>query len=86
VAKNSGVVRAVDDIGRIVIPKEYRTSLGISDGENLEMTLKGDKIEIRKYSKSCVFCGDIADEFILLSKPICGKCRQTLREQVQGIG
>lgn len=85
-AQNSGVVRRIDDLGRIVIPKEYRNSIGIKDGEPLEMTIDGGKIVIGKYSKSCVFCGEVAQDHTLLGKPVCSKCRNHLREQVLGIG
>lgn len=85
-AKNSGIVRCIDDLGRIVVPREYRSSLGIKDGDSLEMTLKGDTITLSRYSKSCTFCENIAEEYMLLGKPICAKCRNKLREQVAGIG
>ena len=48
--KNTGVVRRIDDLGRIVIPKEIRKSLRIKDGESLEIFLNSDNIVLKKYS------------------------------------
>lgn len=48
--KTTGVVRRIDDLGRIVIPKEIRKSLRIKDGESLEIFLDSDNIVLKKYS------------------------------------
>lgn len=48
--KNTGVVRRIDDLGRIVIPKEIRKTLRIKDGESLEFFLNSDNIVLKKYS------------------------------------
>lgn len=48
--KNTGVVRRIDDLGRIVIPKEIRKTLRIKDGESLEIFLSSDNIVLKKYS------------------------------------
>ncbi len=48
--KNTGVVRRIDDLGRIVIPKEIRKTLRIKDGESLEIFLNSDNIVLKKYS------------------------------------
>ena len=48
--KNTGVVRRIDDLGRIVIPKEIRKMLRIKDGESLEIFLNSDNIVLKKYS------------------------------------
>lgn len=85
-AKNSGVVRTIDDAGRIAIPKEFRNSMGVLDGDKMEMTIDGDRVIVTRYSESCVYCGSIAEEFKILGRPICASCRNKLREQVQGIG
>ena len=48
--KATGVVRRIDDLGRIVIPKEIRKKLRIRDGENLEILVRDDEIVLKKYS------------------------------------
>ena len=52
---NKGVVRTIDSLGRIVIPKEYRKTIGIHDLDRLELSLKGDKIEIKKCDQEDLF-------------------------------
>lgn len=49
--KSTGVIRRIDELGRIVIPKEIRRHLGIRDGESLEIFIEEDKIVLKKYSK-----------------------------------
>ena len=48
--KTTGIVRRIDDLGRIVIPKEIRKNFRISDGENIEIFIDGDNIVLKKYS------------------------------------
>ena len=49
--KSTGVIRKIDELGRIVLPKEIRRNLGIRDGENLEIFVENDSILLKKYSK-----------------------------------
>jgi len=48
--KNTGIIRRIDELGRIVIPKEIRKTLRIKDGESLEIYLKNTNIILKKYS------------------------------------
>ena len=54
--KSTGIVRNVDELGRIVIPKEMRTSLGIKNSDPIEIYVEGDKIILKKYHPKCIFC------------------------------
>ncbi len=49
--KSTGVIRRIDELGRIVLPKEIRRNLGIRDGENLEIFVEDNQIVLKKYSK-----------------------------------
>jgi len=49
--KTTGVIRRIDDLGRIVIPKEIRKNLRIKTGDNLEVYLDGDTIVLKKFSQ-----------------------------------
>ncbi len=49
--KSTGVIRRIDELGRIVLPKEIRRNLGIREGENLEIFVEDDKVILKKYSK-----------------------------------
>ena len=55
--KSTGIIRKVDDLGRIVLPIELRRSLGIAEQDPLEIFVQEDNIVLRKYSSVCIFCG-----------------------------
>ena len=79
--KATGIVRRIDDLGRVVIPKEIRRTLRIREGDPLEIFTDGDSIIMRKYHAqgSCVFCGDISPDAVLLhGKYVCPACRKAL--------
>lgn len=82
--KTTGIVRHVDELGRIVIPKEMRRVLGISNGDPVEINLVENRIEITKYSRACNLCGSsdsvIATEF--MGKIICQSCLEALKDSV----
>lgn len=52
----NGIVRRIDDLGRIVIPKEIRRNMGLNDGDALEITYTNGTVSIRKYKKSFEQC------------------------------
>lgn len=56
--KNTGMIRRIDDLGRIVIPKELRSARGIREGDPMEIYVDDDFIILRKYATGCVFCGE----------------------------
>ncbi len=58
--KSTGIVRKLDDLGRIVLPIELRRTLDIADRAPLEIFVEGDSIVLRKHQASCVFCGKAA--------------------------
>ncbi len=69
-----GNVRAIDELGRIVLPVEYRTALDIKSGDMMRMELDGEKIVIQKNNPSCVFCGSEVALTKYNSKTICLNC------------
>ena len=54
--KSTGIVRKVDELGRIVLPIELRRTLDIAEKDALEIFVEGDNIILHKYHPSCVFC------------------------------
>ena len=79
--KKSGIVRRLDDLGRVVPPMEMRRALDIEDRDALEFTLEGDAIVIRKYTPSCVFCFS-GEEFVeFKGRRICRRCLDELQKQ-----
>lgn len=76
--RSTGIVRKVDELGRIVIPMEFRKSLGIAEKDALEIYVDGGQIILRKYVPGCVFCGEVNGVVNFKGKMICEKCRKDL--------
>ncbi|MEK5479916.1 AbrB/MazE/SpoVT family DNA-binding domain-containing protein [Paenibacillus sp. FSL R5-0407] len=73
--KSTGIVRRIDDLGRVVIPKELRRTLGIAEADPLEIFVDGERIIFRKYQPGCSICGSV-DKILreYYGKPICIEC------------
>ena len=56
--KSTGIVRKVDELGRIVLPIELRRTLDIAEKDSIEIYVDGSSIILKKYEPTCVFCGD----------------------------
>ena len=78
--KSIGIVRKVDELGRIVLPKELRTQFEIAERDALEIYTDEDKIILKKYEPSCIFCGDANGVASFKGKNICPKCARELVE------
>ncbi len=76
--KSTGIVRKVDELGRIVLPIELRRVLNINDKDSLEIFVDDDKILLQKYEPACIFCGSADDVSNFKGRNICGKCREEL--------
>ncbi|AKL96653.1 transcriptional regulator, AbrB family [Clostridium aceticum] len=72
--KSTGIVRKIDDLGRLVIPKETRKNLGIKEGDPVEFYVEDEKIIIQKFQRQCIFCSNKEDLKLVLGKPICTTC------------
>ena len=78
--KSTGIVRNVDELGRIVIPKEMRTKMDISSSDPIEIYVEGDKIILQKYENACMFCGGGINLTAFKGKKICAECISELKE------
>lgn len=78
--KETGIVRKVDELGRIVLPIELRRTLDIAEKDALEIYVDGDAIMLKKYAPSCVFCGDTKSVTRYKDKNICKNCLQALKQ------
>ena len=72
--KSTGIVRKVDDLGRIVLPKELRKLLHFEERDPLEIFVEGDYIMLQKYEPSCIFCGNAEKVSNYKGKNICDDC------------
>jgi len=80
--KSTGIVRKVDDLGRVVIPIELRRTLGISEKDPLEIYVDTDKIILKKYLPACLFCGNAEDLVSFNGKSICKDCATAIKNLV----
>ena len=80
--KSTGVVRQVDQLGRIVLPKELRTILGIDVKDSIEIFTDGDKIVLQKYQPACTFCNNANDVIYFNGKRICAECIAKIKDQL----
>ena len=78
--KSTGVVRKIDELGRIVLPSELRKVFGIREGDELEISVDGEKVILQKRQDLCVFCGS-KPEVEFKGRQICTGCASELSEQ-----
>ena len=79
--KSTGIVRKVDELGRIVLPIELRRSLDIEIKDSVEIYVEGDCIILKKFSSSCIFCGSESGLSQFRGKTICASCKKELKGQ-----
>ncbi len=79
--KSTGIVRKVDELGRIVLPIELRRTLDIAEKDAIEIYVDGDAIILRKYEPTCIFCGDSRGVESFKGKNICAGCLRELKRQ-----
>lgn len=77
--KSTGIIRRLDDLGRIVIPKEIRHRLGVTEGDPMEILVNGNQLILEKYEPGCTFCGGHDGISTFKGKEICEVCRQEVR-------
>lgn len=76
--KSTGIVRRVDDLGRMVLPVELRKVLDIDSGNSLEIFMKDNSIVLKKYGSQCAFCGQDEDIKTYKSRNICKNCMEEI--------
>lgn len=73
--KSLGIVRRIDPVGRIVLPKELRRLFDLTENEDaMEIFVEGDTIILKKYVPACIFCGSADDVVEYKGKKICKAC------------
>lgn len=80
--KSTGIVRKVDELGRIVLPIELRRTLGIEEKDRIEIFVDGESIILRKYQPSCIFCDNAKDIINYKGKNICPDCIRAMNEKL----
>ena len=79
--KSTGIVRNLDELGRIVIPKEMRDNMNIMKYDPIEIYADGDKIILSKYRNSCIICGSMSDLASFKDRQVCKACIDELKAE-----
>lgn len=77
--KSTGIVRKVDELGRIVLPKELRNTLDIREKDSLEIYVDGEQIILKKYAPACIFCNNASEITVYKGKNICQECLNEMK-------
>lgn len=77
--KSTGIIRRVDELGRVVIPIEIRNKFNIVEKDPIEIYVDGSSIILKKFEPNCIFCGGTKDLVEYKEKLVCGKCSEQLK-------
>ncbi len=77
--KSTGIVRNIDELGRLVIPKEMRKKMGIGESSPVEIFVEDDRIIVTKYQDSCIFCGSSSELRNFKGKRVCLSCAEEIK-------
>ena len=78
--KSTGIIRRVDELGRVVIPIELRNKFGIIEKDPIEIFVDGSSIILRKYEPNCIFCGSSKNLLEYNEKLVCKKCADKINK------
>ncbi len=78
--KSTGIIRKVDELGRVVIPKEIRVLFNIAEKDPLEIYVDGGAIVLKKHNPNCILCGDEEDLIKYNDHLICRKCQENIKQ------
>jgi transcriptional pleiotropic regulator of transition state genes len=78
--KSTGIVRKLDELGRIVLPIELRRTLDLNEKDSVEIYVEDDRIILKKYQSTCIFCGSVNDVVSYKGKNVCRSCIKALSE------
>ena len=79
--KATGIVRKVDELGRIVLPMELRRTMNINEKDPIEVYVDAETIILKKYEPSCIFCGEAKNVDEYKGKNICDDCMRELKSK-----
>ena len=80
--KSIGMVRKIDELGRIVIPVELRRTLDINIKDPVEIFVDEEMIILKKYNPSCIFCNEYGDLITYMGKNVCSACAEEMKKSV----
>ena len=80
--KSTGIVRKIDELGRIVLPIAIRNTLDIKPKDSIEIFVDDDKIVLKKYQPSCIFCGNSDSVTVFRGKLVCADCISAIKRSI----
>ena len=80
--KSIGIVRKIDELGRIVLPIETRRQLELEPRDGVEIFVDEDMVILKKYQPCCIFCGEVEDLVLYEKKLVCKKCIEELNKRL----
>lgn len=78
--KSTGIIRRMDELGRVVIPIEIRNQFNIAEKDPMEIYVDGSSIVLKKFEPNCIFCGNTKNLLEYNDKLICEKCSKKIGE------
>jgi transcriptional pleiotropic regulator of transition state genes len=78
--KSIGIVRQLDELGRVVLPKELRKRFNLAYKDTVEIFINGEEIILKKYDPACVFCGSQEEVNEVHGKPLCAACLKEIKK------
>lgn len=79
--KSTGVVRKIDELGRIVLPSELRRVFGIKEGDELEISVEGERVILEKRRDVCLFCSAADPQITYQGRQVCETCAGELGQK-----
>ncbi|MFW6386473.1 MAG: AbrB/MazE/SpoVT family DNA-binding domain-containing protein [Bacillota bacterium] len=80
--KSTGIVRKIDDLGRMVIPIELRKTMNIDKKDPMEIFVEEDRIILKKYEPACIFCGSADETIEFKGRIICRECMENMNDEL----
>ncbi len=80
--KETGIVRRLDELGRIVLPIELRRTLNLAEKDAVEIFVDGENVILHKQQKGCFFCGDAKVLIEFKGRNICHRCAKAIAEKI----
>lgn len=80
--KSTGIVRKLDNLGRVVIPKELRDTMNVGVRDSMEIYVEGQQIILKKYEPLCIFCGNAEGIVNYMGRNICKTCLDKIYAQM----
>lgn len=76
--KSTGIIRRIDELGRVVIPSEIRNQLSLEEKDSVEIYVDGSRVILKKFEPNCLFCNSTKNLKNYKGKLICDKCAEKI--------